>query len=575
MLKKVVLKNYRCYDKHEIHFDNLAIVVGKNNAGKSTLIEALRLTSLVLSRRLNFLDVPDWLDLPKGTKGVSPSISGLDFSIQNIFHQYGEAPAEVQSHFQNGVKIHIYIGDEGKIYATIFDPKGSLVKSRKIFNAFEMPEMNILPQISPIQQEEKVLKHDTVRSNLATSLASRQFRNQLKFNYEHFPKFRELAESTWNGLGIRDLEGRSLFEDGLLTLIVSDGNFSAEIGWMGHGLQMWLQTMWFLARASDHSTVILDEPDVYMHADLQRKLIRLLKQQYSQVIVATHSIEIMAEVNPSSILVVDKNTKRSKYTTDLPGVQGIIDNIGSIQNIGLARLWSSKKLLLVEGKDIQLLKRIQNTLFPKSEEPLDAIPNSKIGGWGGWNLVKGADLVMKNGLKQNIKTYCILDSDYYPESDIKKRLTEAKTNGIHLHIWSKKEIENFLLCPEALFRIISRENTSDKSVTLGEVKIKLERICEGLKDQVLDNISDRIHNQNKKYTPSKANKEARKIVEEKWAEKESLVSGKAVLKKIREWSQARFGVSFSDTALAQELNEKELHPELVKVLTAIEKCNPL
>jgi predicted ATP-dependent endonuclease of OLD family len=348
--------------------------------------------------------------------------------------------------------------------------------------------------------------------------------------------------------------------------------FSAEIGCMGHGLQMWLQTMWFLARASENSTVILDEPDVYMHADLQRKLIRMLIQHYSQVIVATHSIEIMAEVNPNSILVVDKNSENSQYATDLPGVQNIIDNIGSIQNIGLARLWSSKKLLLVEGKDIQLLKRIQNTLFPKSEEPLDAIPNSKIGGWGGWNLVKGADLVIKNGMKQHIKTYCILDSDYYPESEIEARLKEAKKANINLHIWTKKEIENYLICPEALFRILERENLTAKVVSLKEVKSKIENICESLKDSVLDNISDRIHNSNKKYTPSKANSEARKIVNQKWSDKESLVSGKAVLKKFRLWSQTKFNVSFSDLAVAQEIRKEEIHPELVNILSGIEKC---
>jgi hypothetical protein len=33
---------------------------------------------------------------------------------------------------------------------------------------------------------------------------------------------------------------------------------------MGHGLQMWLQTMWFLARVGYAACAILDEPDVYM-----------------------------------------------------------------------------------------------------------------------------------------------------------------------------------------------------------------------------------------------------------------------------------------------------------------------
>jgi len=60
---------------------------------------------------------------------------------------------------------------------------------------------------------------------------------------------------TWRGLGIKDLDGRTSFEGRPLNLLVRDGMFSAEIGWMGHGLQMWLQTMWFLAKSDNDSIV--------------------------------------------------------------------------------------------------------------------------------------------------------------------------------------------------------------------------------------------------------------------------------------------------------------------------------
>src|SRR5207249_764198 len=123
-------------------------------------------------------------------------------------------------------------------------------------------------------------------------------------------------------------------------LLVRDEGFVGEVRWMGHGLQIWLQTMWFLARIDPNDVVIFDEPDVFLHADLQRKLIRTLKTQGRQSIVATHSIEMMAEVDPSSILVVDRRRERSQFATSLPAVQGIIDHIGGVHNIQLARLWS-------------------------------------------------------------------------------------------------------------------------------------------------------------------------------------------------------------------------------------------
>ena len=50
MIKKIKIKNFRCFENCEIDFKMLSILVGKNNAGKSTLIEALRLVSVGVNR---------------------------------------------------------------------------------------------------------------------------------------------------------------------------------------------------------------------------------------------------------------------------------------------------------------------------------------------------------------------------------------------------------------------------------------------------------------------------------------------------------------------------------------------
>jgi AAA15 family ATPase/GTPase len=90
MLEKIKIENYRCYDEHEIEFKNLSIVVGKNNAGKSTLIEALRLVSLAVSRfgSVAYQTHPNWLDLPLIAKGITPSLKSFGFNTENLFHNY-------------------------------------------------------------------------------------------------------------------------------------------------------------------------------------------------------------------------------------------------------------------------------------------------------------------------------------------------------------------------------------------------------------------------------------------------------------------------------------------------------
>jgi AAA15 family ATPase/GTPase len=50
MLNEITLQNFKCFNNNVIPFRPITIVVGRNNAGKSTIIEALRLVSLVANR---------------------------------------------------------------------------------------------------------------------------------------------------------------------------------------------------------------------------------------------------------------------------------------------------------------------------------------------------------------------------------------------------------------------------------------------------------------------------------------------------------------------------------------------
>ena len=278
---------------------------------------------------------------------------------------------------------------------------------------------------------------------MSSTLASLHFRNELNLLYdEAFATFKEISEATWHGLEIQDLIGRGRRHETELRLLVRNEEFVGEVNLMGHGLQMWLQTMWFLSRCREFETVILDEPDVYMHADLQRKLMRFLRGRHPQVILATHSIEIMSEVDPEAILVVDRENRQAQFTTDVPEMQRVVDQIGGVHNLQLAKLWGARRCLFVEGKDLALLKHFQNRLFPSTVEPIDAIPNLSVGGWGGWQYAVGSSMLLRSSVSREITSYCFFDSDFHTPNQIAERKAEAHREGLNLHIWSRKELEN-------------------------------------------------------------------------------------------------------------------------------------
>lgn len=575
MLRELKLRNFRGFADHRLPLRDLTVIVEKNNAGKTTLVEALRLLSVVVSRykNLTYRRPPAWTELPIREYGVAPSLRNLEINFQGIFHGYSDPPATIEGIFSNGYSVLIFLNQTEEIYAVIRDPKGNAITSKSQATKADLPLVSIMPQVTPVQLQERILDRDYVQRAMSSSLASLHFRNQLNLLYKQFySKFRQVVENTWPGVRVEKLYGQGDLPHSAIELHIRNEGFVGEIGLMGHGLQMWLQTMWFLTRSARSTTVILDEPDVYMHPDLQRNVIRFLRNRFPQIILTTHSIEIMAEVEPKNILIVDKAQEKSDFATSLPAVQRITDNIGSVHNVHLTRLWTAKRFLLLEGKDIKFLKHFQDILFPNSNIPLETIPQMSIGGWSGWNWAIGSSMTLKNAMEENIQIYCILDRDYHTENEMNKRKQKAKNQCINLHIWSQKEIENFLLVSSVVHRYIS--NRVAKRTTppsLEEVEAKIERLAWDMKDDAFDALSSEFRAEDPRKA-ERANNAAREYMKpyEENGSIVPIVSGKSLLSKLSYWSQLEFSVSINAISLIREFRKSEIPEEIERVITTIE-----
>jgi hypothetical protein len=566
LLRKLQLENYRCFDNHTVSFQPSTVVVGRNNAGKSTIVEALHLVASVVNRSAaSFLTVPTYSDLGRFQRCIVPSIAHLGIDFQTVFHRYGDPPAILTATFTGGITVKVYVHREG-VYATLQGAQRSITTSSG-FIALRIPHIHILPQISPLQIEETLLTDDHVKGNIYTKLASRHFRNQIRRLPGNFQDFRALAEQTWHGLRVGPVQ-----EDGAkLSMLVTDGDFAAEVAWMGHGLQMWLQTIWFIAKTERESTVVLDEPDVYMHPDLQRKVYRIIKARFAQSIIATHSVEIMAETDPSDILVINNKRRRSEYANTEPAVQVLVDRLGGIHNVHLARLWNAKKVLLFEGKDIAFMKTFHARLYPEAEMPLDAIPNLSIGGWGGWQHAIGSNMALKNAVGDNIATYCIFDSDYHTDAEKEERYRQARDRGINLHIWKQKEIENYLLAPAVIARVI-KQRTKMPPPTPEAIEEFLLKACEDEKDTVLDGIASLL---DRSLGVGGANKSAREQINAVWKQEcLHLVSGKALLTRLSAWTQEKYETSIGAMAIARAFQADEIPEEVREIIGLIEGVRP-
>jgi predicted ATPase len=203
-----------------------------------------------------------------------------------------------------------------------------------------------------------------VWQSVGSRLTSRHFRNQLYhlreespgefdqfvlFALHHTPEITALSLVDSYAPGVHELD---------LYFTEASTHSEKEVYWAGDGLQVWLQVLLHTWLNRDVDTLILDEPDVFLHPDLQRRLIAVLDDVDAQVVVATHAPEILTEASRDAVVWVDRTRRTSRRAKDAGDLARINTTLGSGFNLGMARALRSRVALFVEGDDMKILRNV-------------------------------------------------------------------------------------------------------------------------------------------------------------------------------------------------------------------------
>lgn len=208
-----------------------------------------------------------------------------------------------------------------------------------------------------------------------------------------------------------------------------------------------------------------------------------------------------------------------------------------------------------------------------------------MGGWGGWRFAIGSTIMLKNAGDETLNVYCIFDSDYHIPPDILKRYGEAEKKNISLHVWRKKELENYLINPDVIYRTAIKNNRkAESSLNVKLISDKINELCEEMKTEVIDDfvteimkyyrmdneIIDFMNNKTQKYEGKNANRLARKYVASRWDNKVGIIPGKRLIKELNKWLSDDHKCNINANSLALEFNKYEIDPEMKSVLSRIE-----
>ncbi|WP_206335855.1 ATP-dependent nuclease [Rhizorhabdus phycosphaerae] len=573
---------FKAFRSFSIAIRKLNILVGPNNAGKSTVLASFRILAAAL-RRAN-LRKPEIVQGPSGgVLGHKINLAALSVAEENIFFDYErDEPAWVRFKLSNGNTLTLYF-PEPQVCYLIPDAQGRSYGSPASFKKLFRCPIGFVPILAPVDHREFLYEPEAAKRALSNYGAARNFRNIWHHFPDAFGEFRELLKRTWPGMDVTPPELDYSHERTVLHMWCPEGRIPREIFWAGFGFQVWCQMLTYLLHAKNVSLFLIDEPDIYLHADLQRQLLGILRKLGPDILVATHSTEILTEADADEVVLVDKGRTRAKRLKNTMQLESVFRSLGSAINPILTQLAKTRKVVFVEGTDFHLLGRFarrmeRQRLANRSDfavVPLEGFNPDRIR-----TLRRGIEAT----LGVDVSAAAILDRDYRPAEERASVIDLCGNFCKFATVHECKELENFVLVPEAIDRAVRAKLADRKRRGLQVTDYRNEAAelldafakekFEYVVDQHLRSRKSYERNSGRKVDESELAKSVRAELVELWrdpATRLRLIPGKDALTYVNNCIQDRYGVNVTASAVIEAMHIAEIPEEMVILINNLEK----
>ncbi|MBY0015019.1 ATP-dependent nuclease [Bacillus cereus] len=485
-IKEVEIKNFRSIKELSIKTGNLVSLVGKNNYGKTAIFEAL----LVFFRQNKLVEKDIHMFSHEELPEISITFENVEMSnIEWLLGKNYDADYAYENYLNGEVRINLsfsrgsnqfrskYILDqEGVIIPlTVLD---NILPDIKYVSSIRNPEDNTLKKKnSNLSQLMDLLienndKNDEIITIQGKQLKVKDIKNELKKSEElkAISLSKELSEKFQKLVGHQALSieikvertdiihlHETKIKDHDILSASSDEN-SFDIQTSGTGMQSLLIIAILEAYIKHNTTeqdfiLIIEEPEVYLHPSLQRKIVNILKEISSsnQVFISTHSPIVVSQLKSEDLVCIKKE---SGITEKLDSDSGFI-----INELGIRPddIFQHTKILFVEGPDDKKLIRSLIDKLVKSKkinaEKADALQIIDVGGIDTLSFYSNARILdtMNKAHHNHYKFWIMVDSDGNSKEEVQKRIEKSlkEFNNIYneedLFILEEYAIESYFI----------------------------------------------------------------------------------------------------------------------------------
>ena len=469
MIQSVTIKNFKRFSEQTFLLADSMVLAGPNNAGKSTLLQAIATWKLGIDRwdarrtggvarqrsgvaitRNDFTTVPLremnllWKDRRvTGPKGMSGSRRMIEIVVK------GKTDGESWT-----CGIELQYNSPEQAYARPLDAKNLSGDEIRNFPPDAARNLTIVhvPPLSGIERDEPRRERGMQDLLIGQGRPGDILRNLL------LDIFETQGPERWH-------EFRGHIVD-LLQIELSTPDYSSaqpyivceyreqehdrplDLSNAGSGtLQVILLFAFLYARPA--TVILLDEPDAHQHVILQGQVYdrvrRVARERGGQVIVATHSEVILDATEPQQVIGFMGTPRRLADTVERTQLREALKRVTTTE---LLLGEDIRKVLYVESEaDEKILKEWARIL----DHPARDFFEQPFVHWlGGRRLDEARDhFFAMRALIPDIPAVCLLDGDNRdePESNVEK-------SGLKVLRWRRYEIENYLLQPDAIKRFV-------------------------------------------------------------------------------------------------------------------------
>lgn len=495
MLTHIKIRNFKRFDDVEIELDKAVVLIGPNNSGKTTALQALALWDIGL-RRWN--EKRKGKSSPEKRPGVTvnrrdlfsipvPSANLLwrDLHVRDVTRteENGKSTPKTQN-----VNVEIIVdgvvngspwscglefdyANEESFYCRPLRLDKSGKKRMPVPDDVENVRVAFLPPMSGLADREFVKQPGEVGVLIGQGQTAQVLRNLC------YKIHQEKAGSHWDDLvghirhlfGVELLEPLLIAERSEITMAYKDerGN-RLDLSSSGRGLQ---QTLLLLAHlyANPGAVLLLDEPDAHLEILRQRQtynlLIQVAEQQSSQIIAASHSEVVLGEAANRDVVIAFVG---KPHRIDDRGSQVL----KSLQDIGFDQYYQAEEkgwVLYVEGStDLSILQTFAKTLDHDAQAYLER------------PFVKYVETNLPERAREHFFGLREAKNDLVGLALFDRLNAELQSaRGLKEAMWRRREIENYF-CMEEVLIAYAHYDLPDDLFGLAERAVREEAMVQSI-----------------------------------------------------------------------------------------------